>query len=1373
MKFETKLLYDTHKRKFCGLLGEPPGPTPPRSPARAEYVDRYGGRKINSPKESLSSPSGKSSHLLNLHSPYNILHVDHDTGQKMSDLEKEKVEELKALKSSKSLQRSYQHLKMKSFPSIVKLSRQSRPSSHEIMDRTEFDDHMKHLRINHHEQLGQLKAHNERLQQEKLEIQERMNSLGLKSRQKLVSQGSMDKQAAEFEGLKKFLDYKSKEISAMKVSYLQGGGRDPLMLSQITQLEQEAQHLQLAPKTVADPVVQQQVMEYHLANQRLEHELQLLRVEKQQNSGLRKTPELSPEFQHLKAQHLEKMTELKHESEVLKQLTEIERMKKELQELRGEKAASPDAGSKQIYETPFLMSKSGMENTLRPSPYDPRCAPMQTLSITAELQANSNDDKRNSHKLFSKGWTKMDLFDGADRLISGRWKIPFRVPPIKTYLSIHELNRIPQVGMSELYIRLVNARDIKQEDIFTPQPLQHYLYKFPPMENPSLYQFSGHRIASLPSTAAATDHPPLPPPSVPPPPDTPGTLSLVSVRSNSSPAADQSILGIQVDQLCDAIDGEVKLKITAYNKLDGEILKAAGDTPVMCVTKSVKQDFLKDTYVFGLQEALFRRVEWNNQSIIIVRVYLQPNSPGTTQAQTANLLEESKLAAWTLVPLAASIVRASRQGRGSAVLLNAGKHCLPLFFPPVPEVTALPTDVTQYPDEWNTYGPATLRMTIFSGFNRPLERPTTPLEFIDENEYPKNAWIKNGRSSMASDEFIPGSGFDLYIDGARFLPDSVTYTKVAGRVMDKTYEKIGPDIEIQSKLYSDIYNPEYDCRLEFREPVFPITSMLVVKLYSVDQISKTLSCIGYSVLSIYLKLGTTNPPLNNSDTEKVALNEGAHQIRIYNGIPDFSQPLGPSLVTKLTPIPCASLLVRIVRAACHPNGRPKEISQFQESEWEKEGLVVPKQSYEQGQYYSLSCEPSLGECQILNSMALRQPMNVRDSIKLTAAGQEKNLKKDDVITSWIKTQLTRSIDAAPSDFDLNYVALYHPMHGIKVSIDGAQNIPWSSFTFATFCLSPPGAFYKGDQADPVAYSTRLVYSSDVSSPIWLDEFKTFPRRLHHRFLVLVIHLREVLVDFSQRLEKYTLKGQAWTVVQIFNEGYVMNGSYQLPLYQGELTEPILNALQQDYCQDVMAAFRRKKTVKYLEGSSVFVRLSDARREEELPKPKTRVKHDYLPKEKLEKYTSVNPSKPLSSLLPPGLAEVDFAYTLPDKLKESFLSRPPASHTFIVIETLPQRPPLHNDHLYTTTTSTQRPPLHNDHLYTMTTSTQRPPLHNVHLYTTTTSTLRPSLHNGHLYTTVTSTQRPPLHNGHLYTTATSTQRPPLHNDHLYTMTTSTQ
>ena len=58
-----------------------------------------------------------------------------------------------------------------------------------------------------------------------------------------------------------------------------------------------------------------------------------------------------------------------------------------------------------------------------------------------------------------------------------------------------------------------------------------------------------------------------------------------------------------------------------------------------------------------------------------------------------------------------------------------------------------------------------------------------------------------------------------------------------------------------------------------------------------------------------------------------------------------------------------------------------------------------------GEYYSLSCEPTLGESQIFHSMVKRQPIRTRDAIKLIGDGQEQKLKKDRVIESWIKVKL--------------------------------------------------------------------------------------------------------------------------------------------------------------------------------------------------------------------------------------------------------------------------------------------------------------------------------------------------------------------------------
>ena len=58
-----------------------------------------------------------------------------------------------------------------------------------------------------------------------------------------------------------------------------------------------------------------------------------------------------------------------------------------------------------------------------------------------------------------------------------------------------------------------------------------------------------------------------------------------------------------------------------------------------------------------------------------------------------------------------------------------------------------------------------------------------------------------------------------------------------------------------------------------------------------------------------------------------------------------------------------------------------------------------------GAYYSLSCEPTLGENQIFHSMVKRQVMKTRDGIKLIGDGKAQKLKKDKVIESWIKVDI--------------------------------------------------------------------------------------------------------------------------------------------------------------------------------------------------------------------------------------------------------------------------------------------------------------------------------------------------------------------------------
>ncbi|KAK2569928.1 hypothetical protein P5673_005787, partial [Acropora cervicornis] len=240
--------------------------------------------------------------------------------------------------------------------------------------------------------------------------------------------------------------------------------------------------------------------------------------------------------------------------------------------------------------------------------------------------------------------------------------------------------------------------------------------------------------------------------------------------------------------------------------------------------------------------AKFRNTTWDSNSIVVFRLYLQPNDVSSTRnatAQAGNLLDESKLAAWAALPLALTVRSSySRRSQQSQV-------------PNIPLRGAIP-------EQWTPYGQASLRVSIFSSTDPAPERPSSPEEFVHENDLPENVWIKNGRSSILTKEFEEGNGFDVYIDGARFLPNSVTISKVGCEGLP--LQQIGSEIDVQSELDSDIYNPEYNARLEYREPVFPPSSILMLKVYTVESISKSLRCVGFAIIPIFLEVGTTKQP---------------------------------------------------------------------------------------------------------------------------------------------------------------------------------------------------------------------------------------------------------------------------------------------------------------------------------------------------------------------------------------------------------------------------------------------------------------------------------------------------------------------------------
>lgn len=91
----------------------------------------------------------------------------------------------------------------------------------------------------------------------------------------------------------------------------------------------------------------------------------------------------------------------------------------------------------------------------------PRCPPQQALTILVELQMAATNS--NEVKLKSCGWTKLQLFDSKNRLLSGRWKLPLKRLPIQSDTHVDSLNTLPPFGISELHYRLVNLRDSDEQ----------------------------------------------------------------------------------------------------------------------------------------------------------------------------------------------------------------------------------------------------------------------------------------------------------------------------------------------------------------------------------------------------------------------------------------------------------------------------------------------------------------------------------------------------------------------------------------------------------------------------------------------------------------------------------------------------------------------------------------------------------------------------------------------------------------------------------------------------------------------------------------------------------------------------------------------
>ncbi|XP_060559794.1 uncharacterized protein LOC132719870 isoform X5 [Ruditapes philippinarum] len=914
----------------------------------------------------------------------------------------------------------------------------------------------------------------------------------------------------------------------------------------------------------------------------------------------------------------------------------------------------------------------------------PKCPPESDLGIVTELQASggpASEHDRNS--LITRAWTKIPLFDNNSRLIAGRFRIPMRNVPIKPFLHVSQIQRVPKYGDAELYYRIVNMRDAEIHSMAQISAANYNQYTHPQwiVEAPEI------------NIPVYTPKKNIPPPPTASPLHTPrkqkrGSAQQVPVtpqdrlpsiqrrapRSTSPPqimALQDMTLGFQVDRVKHAEPGEGKVRLTAYYASTGKVVQSS-TSPVTCSTTAVRSNFKFGYHVFGQQEASFQDVEYQGDMVLIARLYLKKRQSDALDdfmmpdqgAQEASLYDEETCVAWSYLPLVNCeenlSVKKRRTFNPNIMSINQGTHTIPLFQPPIAEPNQIPVSDQPYSRDLQRYGKATLRIYIFQGQPRPGSlTPSDISDVDDEDTLPEFAWLPLERKTPIKEPFLLGDGFDVYIDACRYLPDSATFTKVAGRILDRRYELYGKDINTGVKLDSDVYNPVYEEKVEFRETNIPPTATLLLKVYTIDNFYKTLTVVGYSTLNIFVETGTERQPVVDKPMQ-VSLNEGAHQLRLFAQGPNGVDPLTEACLrdsgTRI--VPCSSVLVRLVKVTRGSGGKALESSKVPKGDWLRMGLWQPRPKYSDRVYYSSKAMPTRGETRLFHSMMRRTRRTIREVIALVASAKESFLRSDKNMEEYIRNQLTKTPDVKTLEQDLNFICQYSPKHGIKVAVDSAVNLPWSNFTHAHMCLNPPAAFYLGAPHatyDKLTFTELLDVRSTNTSPTWKDGFKHFPRRSYHRFLTMIIHLQEISVSVAKENYKYGLLEQAWTAVQIFTDKYCTTQAFQLPLFAGSPSQTILKQLAREPCKEWMERNIRNNGIHLLEGSSIFVRVADARRDDELASDISHnklveVNTDYIPVGLEETFSRERPGKPLESLVPVGKTPEQFVENLKVKFK---------------------------------------------------------------------------------------------------------------------------
>lgn len=191
--------------------------------------------------------------------------------------------------------------------------------------------------------------------------------------------------------------------------------------------------------------------------------------------------------------------------------------------------------------------------------------------------------------------------------------------------------------------------------------------------------------------------------------------------------------------------------------------------------------------------------------------------------------------------------------------------------------------------------------------------------FINQTALFGNAFIEDLRSQFLDDPFKKGDGIDFYVDAGRFFPDNSSCTKILIKAVTSDLEKIGKTSGGLPDLDSPIHSPVYGFRNEYRSPVFNPTTTIMITIMTLDATNGDVRVLGHSNINLFIHRFRREQPKDPEETDYV-LNKGMFQLPIYCQEPYYKPPFSILSFKNLEQTPCATILVRIHKAAKAEDG---------------------------------------------------------------------------------------------------------------------------------------------------------------------------------------------------------------------------------------------------------------------------------------------------------------------------------------------------------------------------------------------------------------------------------------------------------------------